>query len=161
MKPFLERQSHKWFRWGVWLKLVISAGEIVLGAALAFMSYETIKRIVLFFAGSEIAEAPRDFFWEYAARSFHNFATASESFWAFLFISHGVVKVFLAWGLWKDKLWAFPASAAVFAGFVVYQFYQLTYLDSTLLWLITIFDIALIVLILHEYWHRRKQALLK
>jgi uncharacterized membrane protein len=159
MKLFSERRSYAWFRWGVWLKLLISVGEIALGVALAFWSYETLKHIVLFFVGSEIAETPRDLFWEYAVRGFRNFAAAPESFWAFLFISHGLVKMFLSWGLWKDKLWAFPVSAAVFAGFVVYQIYQLTYLNSIFLWLMTIFDIALIALILNEYRHRRRRTL--
>jgi uncharacterized membrane protein len=158
MKFLSEKNYHRLFRWGVFAKLAISFGEIALGIALSFVSYETIKQVVFFFAGNEIAETPRDFFWEYAAQGFHTATAAPESFWAFLFISHGVVKLFLAWGLWKEKLWSFPLSAIIFAGFVVYQLYQLTYINSFFLWLITIFDIVLIALIMHEYRRRKRGA---
>jgi uncharacterized membrane protein len=158
MKFLSETNYHRLFRWGVSIKLAVSFFEIMLGVALTFLSYEAIKQFIFFFAGNEIAESPRDFFWDYAARGYHTATAAPESFWAFLFISHGVVKLFLAWGLWKEKLWSFPLSAVVFSGFVVYQLYQLTYLNSFFLWLITVFDIALIVLILREY-RRRKMNL--
>jgi uncharacterized membrane protein len=156
MKFLSEKNYHRLFRWGVFAKLAISFGEIVLGAALTTLSYETIQRVALFFLGNEMAEAPRDFFWEFAAKQYHAATAAPESFWAYLFISHGVVKLFLAWGLWKEKLWSFPLSAIVFSGFVIYQCYQLTYLHSSFLWLITIFDIILIALILHEYRRRKR-----
>jgi len=130
--------------------------EIALGVALYLVSYEALRHVLFFLVGGEFAETPRDLFWEYLARSSRDFMAVPESFWAFLFVSHGVVKTFLSWGLWKGRLWAFPVSAAVFVGFVVYQLYQLTYLSSVFLWLITVFDIVLIVLILHEYKHRKR-----
>ena len=159
MKLFSEKNYHRLFRWGVFAKLAISVGEIVAGVALSFITYATIQRAIFFFVGNEIAETPRDIFWEYLARSFHNATVAPESFWAFLFISHGVVKLFLAWGLWREKLWSFPLSAVIFTGFVIYQLYQLTYLNSGFLWLITVFDVVLIVLIMHEYRRRKRGAL--
>ena len=157
MKILPEKMYHELFRWGVMAKLLLSAGEIAVGAALSFVNYEAIKGFALIFIGGEVAETPRDLIWDYAARSFHSFAAAPESFWAFLFISHGVVKAFLAWGLWREKLWSFPISGVIFTGFVIYQVYQSTYVHSGLLWLITVFDIALIILILHEWKHRRRR----
>jgi len=157
MKILSENNYHAWFRWGVLVKGIISVGEIALGVALCFVSYETFKHALFFFIGGEFSETPRDLFWEYLARSSRDFMVVPESFWAFLFITHGAVKAFLSWGLWKEKLWSFPAAAAVFIGFIVYQLYQLTYLNSISLWLITGFDVALVVLILHEYKHRKRQ----
>ena len=157
MKLFSETHYHEWFRWGVILKGIISVGEIILGITLYFVTYETLKHALFFFVGGEITETPRDLFWGYLAKASRDFTTEPESFWAFLFISHGAVKSFLAWGLWKEKLWAFPTAAIVFVGFIAYQLYQLTYLNSVSLWAITIFDVVLIVLILHEYRHRRRR----
>ncbi len=156
MKLFSEKHYHEWFRWGVIVKGVVSVCEIVLGITLYFVTYAMFQHVLFIFVGGEFAETPHDLFWEYLARSSRDFATVPETFWAFLFLSHGVVKGFLSWGLWKEKLWAFPLSGVIFVGFVIYQLYQLTYLNSVSLWAITIFDIALIVLILHEYRHRKK-----
>ena len=155
MKFISEERYHALFRWSVALKALMSVLEVVLGVALYFISYVALKHTAVFLTGDEFAETPRDFLWSSVVKSSHDFTAVSESFWAFLFISHGLVKAFLSWGLWKEKLWAFPTAAIVFVGFIVYQLYQLTYLTSIFLWLVTAFDVALVALIVHEYWRRR------
>jgi len=159
VRSLSEKKYHELFRWGVIVKIVISCGEILFGVAFLFISYDAMRQLGVHLFGNELLEVPLDIWLRYAVLGFQNFAATSESFWSFLFISHGVVKLFLSWGLWRGKLWAFPTAAVIFAGFVVYQFYQLTYVNSIFLWLITIFDILLIVLVVHEYRRRTRVIL--
>ncbi|MHB8174923.1 MAG: DUF2127 domain-containing protein, partial [Nitrospirota bacterium] len=72
---------------------------------------------------------------------------------------HGAVKLFLAAGLVRNKLWAYPASIAIFSGFALYQFYQLSLGYSLFLWIVTIVDILVVGLIVHEYRYVKKHAL--
>ena len=99
----------------------------------------------------ELIEAPRDPFWHFVTQSLHGFSSTPQAVWAFIFLSHGIVKTLLAIGLLKNIRWIYPASAIVFALFVIYQCYQYIYAPSFLLIAITVFDIVLIGLILHEY----------
>ncbi len=83
---------------------------------------------------------------------------SAQSFWASLLLAHGIVKIFLIWGLLHNKLWAFPLSALVFSCFVLYQIHDFLTSHSPFVVLITIFDAFLIVLILHEYRHRLQKS---
>jgi uncharacterized membrane protein len=158
MKPVPEKTYRTFFRWGIVVKLVMSAGEILLGFAFALLSYETLKGIVLPLFGDEFSESPRDLIWAYVAQEFQKFQATPQSIWALIFISHGIVNLFLLIGLWRNKLWVYPVAAIVFAFFMVYQFYQLTFTPSLILWIVTIIDIAVIGLVIHEYRYRKSHA---
>lgn len=159
MKLLSEHLYHRIFRWGVVGKAIISAGEIAAGLLFVFVSYDTLSSWVFTVFGGELNETPRDHFWSYFSTQAHNFAATPQAVWAFIFLSHGIVKMLLVGGLWREKLWAYPTSAIIFACFVIYQFYQMTFTPSLALWAITIFDIILISLILHEYRHRKRRVL--
>lgn len=158
MEPVPEKTYHSLFEIGILLKALISVLEIIAGLAFAFISYDSLRQMAFTVFGGELLESPRDFIWTYLAQSFHDFSVTPQSVWAFIFLSHGIVKILLITGLWKGKLWAYPASAVVFTLFVIYQFYQLTFTPSIFLWLITILDIAVIALVLHEWKHKRRAA---
>ena len=51
---------------------------------------------------------------------------------------------------------AYPSSAAIFGLFVIYQIYSMFFIPSLLLAALTVFDIILIILILHEYRHKKR-----
>jgi uncharacterized membrane protein len=51
----------------------------------------------------------------------------------------------------RNKLWAYPATVATVIVFIIYQLYRLTFGYSLFLILLTIFDVFVIWLTLHEY----------
>lgn len=161
MNFFSEKICHFLFKIGVVIKIIVSFGEIILGLMFYFLSYEVINKIVFFFVGEEFMENPRGFVWNYIFRELQNFFATPKSVWAFIFLSHGIIKMFVANGLLRNKLWAYPASAVIFALFIIYQLYQIHYNPSMFLELITIFDAALIALIMHEYRYKKNCSLKK
>jgi uncharacterized membrane protein len=66
-------------------------------------------------------------------------------------LSHGLIKLLLAAGLLSEKLSAYPVAIAVFVLFAIYQLYQFYFSHSSLLMLLTVFDLVVIVLTWHEY----------
>src|SRR6266568_8488 len=118
MRIFTEKSYHSFFRISVLLKAVFSFVEIIIGFALSFLSPEAIHGIIFSLFGRELTESPKDFFWEIISRGFAGFFSTPQSVLAFIFLSHGFVKLFLLGGLWRNKLWAYPASAAVFIFFI-------------------------------------------
>lgn len=131
MKKFVsEKTYHLLFEAGVVIKGVVTVAEIILGVLFYYLSAQVLAPVLGLIGNS-------------------------QPFWAFIFFSHGIVKLFFIGALLKKKSWAYPASAAVFSLFVIYQVYTLFYVTSLFLGLFTIFDILLIVLILHEYRHKR------
>ena len=163
MKTLPEKDYRALFKITVILKGLIALGEVVLGVFLIFVSYDAMRRAGMALFGDELSEVPTDLIWQYAIKGFHGFITTPQSVWVFIFLSHGLVKLALIWGLLRDKLWAYPWSAGIFTFLVVYQLYQLTFTPSVILWLITILDVIVIMLVLHEYRYqlRHKRAVEK
>ncbi len=165
MKFLTEKDYHQLFEWGVWLKTVIAVGETLLGILLYLASTVTLNNIIYYFLGGELREVPRDLIWGILLRGFEGLSgptsqgfvgASAQSFWAFIFLAHGVVKLALLVGLLKNKLWAYPASAAVFTLLAIYQIYSLFFGPDLLLEFITVLDVIVIALILHEYGRKRR-----
>lgn len=70
---------------------------------------------------------------------------------AFYFFSHGAVKLFLVWGLYRKKLWAYPFAIAFLSGFSVYQAFTLIASYSGFVFTLLLINIVVIILIGHEY----------
>jgi uncharacterized membrane protein len=85
-----------------------------------------------------------------------NIVTTHADMGAFYFLSHGIVKLFLVWGLWHGKLWAYPVSIAFLTGFTVYQAFTLTQTYSAFVFVLMIINIAVIAIISAEYRIIRK-----
>ena len=85
-----------------------------------------------------------------------HFPLSEQGFYAFYLLSHGLVKAVLVVGLLKQKLWAYPASFAVFGLFIAYQLYRYSFTQDFGLILLSIFDLFVIALAAHEYRLLRK-----
>lgn len=155
MKLFSEKTYHRLFEAGIVGKAIVSIAEIIAGLVFVFASRDALAQFAFSLFGGELNETPRDALWNYFANEIHRFAATPQSVWAFIFLSHGIVKILLVIGLWQKQMWAYPASAIVFLGFIIYQFYQLSYTPSAALWAITIFDMVVVWLIIHEYRWRQ------
>jgi uncharacterized membrane protein len=154
MKQLPEKDYRALFKATVILKGLIALGEVALGVFLIFVSYDTMRRAGIALFGGELSEVPTDLIWQYAIKGFQGFAATPQSVWVFIFLSHGIVKLALIWGLLREKLWAYPWAAGVFTFFIAYQLYQLAFTPSIALWLITILDVIVVGLVLHEYRYR-------
>jgi uncharacterized membrane protein len=158
MKPLPGKEYRSLFKATVILKGLIALGEVAFGVLLIFVSYNTLRRAGVALLGGELSEVPTDLVWQYAIKGFHGFTATPQSVWVFIFLSHGIVKLALIWGLLRDKLWAYPWAAGVFTVFIIYQLYQLALTPSIVLWLITILDVIVVLLVLHEYrYHLRRR----
>jgi uncharacterized membrane protein len=85
-----------------------------------------------------------------------HFPASEQHFYAFYLLSHGLVKVVLVFFLLREKLWAYPASIAVFGLFIGYQLYRYSFTHDVGLILLSIFDLFVIYLAVHEYRLLRK-----
>ena len=106
---------------------------------------------------NELSEDPRDFIAHYLIKSAQGFSINSQHFASFFLFTHGVVKIFLAIGLLREKYWYFPTAIVVFGLFIVYQLYRFTFTHSLWLLVLTAVDILVIWLTWHEYRYLRKK----
>jgi uncharacterized membrane protein len=113
---------------------------------------EIVGGLTLYLLGSDVIER-----WlrphEWAAR---HFSATEQHFYAFYLLSHGLIKGVLVFFLLRQKLWAYPASIAVFGLFIAYQLYRFSFTHDIGLFALSIFDLFVIALAVHEYRLLRK-----
>ncbi len=146
-----ERRIHQFFMISVLLKGAHALIECVGGAILAIVSTRAIVDLVNSFTQDELVQDPNDFVATRLMGWAQDFTVSTQHFYAFYLLSHGIVKVFLVWGLLRRMLWAYPASLVVLGLFIAYQIYRYSYTQSFGLIVLSVFDVVVMVLIWHEY----------
>ena len=86
------------------------------------------------------------------------FSVETKHFASAYLIGHGILKVFLAASLLRERLWAFPLALSVLAIFVVYQLHRFGRTHSMILLALTVLDAVVMVLIWHEYRFRTEST---
>jgi uncharacterized membrane protein len=149
-----RRILHRFFELGILVKGVDGGLELVGGLLLVFLSPVAINRAVFFFVKGELREDPADLVANlllHTTRSAIEFRVPASAF----LIVHGIVKLVLVGGLATNRLWSYPAAILVFAGFTMYQLYQLSQQYSLFLETVTVLDVIFILLVIAEYRHMR------
>ena len=125
--------------------------ECVGGIILAIVSTKRIGRFVDALTQDELVKDPNDVVATHLRTFAQHFSVDSKNFYAFYLLSHGIVKVFLVWGLLRNKMWAYPTSLVVLGLFIVYQLYRYAYTHSLGLVALTVLDLIVMWLVWHEY----------
>jgi uncharacterized membrane protein len=152
-----KRQAvHVMFGVAVALKMVNGVLEIVSGWFLVFKPGWIGPHIAAWTYA--LLHDPDNWLVRDAARWGAGLTTSTEHFASTYLIAHGVAKLFLGWGLIREKLWAFPAALAVFGLLILYQLYRLQHTHSTTLSVLIVVDVGVCYLIWREYGFRRAEA---
>ena len=146
-----ERRIHQIFELGVLLKGAHAVIECIGGIALALVPPGTIAALVNTWTQDELIEDPNDRIATHLLAWAQNYSVATQHFYAFYLLSHGVVKVLLVAGLLRGKLWSYPASLVALGIFILYQLYRFSSTHSAGLIVLTVVDIVMIGLIWHEW----------
>ncbi len=146
-----EKRIHQIFVGSVLFKGVHALIEIIGGVALYLVSTQAIVSTINRFSRDQLIDDPDDWVGTHLLEFARTFSVADHNFYAFYLLSHGVVKSILVIGLLREKLWAYPASFAVFGAFIAYQLYRYSFTHDFGLILLSIFDAFVIYLAVHEY----------
>jgi len=106
-------------------------------------------------AASLLTQHPANWFALLIDRWSDGLTADTERFASTYLIAHGVAKLFIAWGLIREKLWAFPTALVVFGLLILYQMYRVAHTHSLTLALLIAIDIVVCYLIWREYGFRR------
>ena len=142
---------HFSFEIGLLIKGIDGFFEIVGGILMIFLSPERLSRLTWLLTHHELSEDPKDKI-AIALRSIsRSFSIGDQYFGVIYLLVHGIIKCLIIALLWRRKLWAYPVSIISFVLFIVYQIYRYTIDHSIWLLLLSVFDLAMIVLTYLEY----------
>lgn len=146
-----ERRIRQAFEIGVVLKGLDALVECVGGLVLLFTPTHWLLRWTQLLTYAELSDDRRDLVANGVLAFARHLSVGTEHFYAVYLLSHGVIKIAVVVGLLKQVQWTYPASLAVFAGFVAYQLYRYSYTYSPFLIALSVFDLVVMVLVWHEW----------
>lgn len=146
-----EKEIYQFFRISVILKGLISLAEVVVGTLLLIIPYTFFVRVVEIILQGPLRDPSYSSISEPLVVIASEFTAGTALFLAIYLLSRGLVKVFIIWGLLKNKLWAYPVSLVVLTAFLLYQFYQIYIGHGMLVVAISIFDIVVMYFIYREW----------
>lgn len=151
LSHFREAGVHRFFEVALLLKAIHSVLEIIGASVLFLASQQAIVGVAKLFTHAELIEDPDDRIANYVIHSAQHLSAADKASAAFFLLSHGTVKLFLVGAVMLGKPWAYPLFMAALAGLIVFQTYQLLSGFSFPLFGLTIVDIIVLWLTVHEY----------
>ena len=149
---------HRLFQAAVVVKGIDGILEFIGGVLLLFVSPSTLNRLIVALTQHELAEEPDDWLVVTLRHLAETFSVETRHFASAYLIGHGVLKVFLAVSLLRERLWAFPLALSVLTIFVAYQLHRFGHTRSTVLLALTALDVVVMVLIWREYRARKESA---
>lgn len=152
-----QKRWHELFELGVALKGFNGIWEAASGFLVLFVNKAIFSTWFYTIARSEILEDPNDKFVIFFSHLLQNLSSDVKTFAAVYLLAHGLLNIFLAIQLYRDKHWAYLVTIGVMLLFMVYQIYRIAVHHSIFLAALTVIDALFIVLAWHEYKHHRER----
>ncbi len=156
-KLFTQHFWHELFEAGVFLKALNSIWETAAGMYILSSVHPIFRNGFVVFNREEFLGGRDDFVFRYAAEHLNQLSVSTKNFVGLYLLFHGLLNMFLAYNLYKNRIWAYPVAMGITSLFLVYQGYRLFHTHSLVLLCITIFDIAFIYLTWHEYKYQLRR----
>lgn len=153
-----ESRIREAFRIGLWLKAAHSVIEILGGVGLLLTTHSGLVALATAITAGELLEDPNDRVATVLRAAAAGFTPAAQSFSAWYLLGHGVVKLALAAGVLAGFRGAYPAFIAAMIGFIAYQLYRLGHGFSLAMTAITVLDVVVLALAVHEWRLVRRGA---
>jgi uncharacterized membrane protein len=157
-KLFKHQIWHQLFEAGVIFKALNSVWELLGGIFLLTRLRNIITFIIIYVSRSQLLGEPTDFIPRAANTGLQHLTNDSTRIFVGLYLLfHGIMNAFLAYNLFRKRLWAYPTMILFVSLFFFYQLYRLTQTHSLILLAITIFDIFFIMLTWREWKYQTKK----
>lgn len=143
------------FEFAVFIKGFNGIWETLSGFLVLFFSKAAFGNLFFFLARNELLEDPHDSFIAFMAQALQNLSASAKTFAAIYILLHGLLNIFLAIQLYRNKLWAYLVTINVMVIFIFYQVYRIILHHSVMLSILTVFDAIFIILTWHEYQYQK------
>jgi uncharacterized membrane protein len=153
MRPDWSAIYHRAFDIGIILKGFDGLLELIGGIALLLTNQPAIRSVVAWLTHKELIEDPGDVVANFLVHMAQQLSMGTQHFAGVYLLAHGVIKMGLVAGLLRGLRWSYPAAVAFLTIFIGYQCYRLLHTPSISLGLLTVLDVAVVLLIVRE-WRR-------
>ena len=147
----LSPRLHRLFDISIGLKGIDGLLEIIGGLILLVLSPAQMGWLASLLTQKELSEDPRDLFANFFLTTASNVSPHGKFVSVVFLLSHGLVKIFLVWELFRGRLWAYPLTIVILLFFIASQTLEIVHNHSLFLTSLTVLDAFIVVLAWQEY----------
>lgn len=144
-------RTEQLFRAALVIKGVDGAAELLGAIALLLISGDLVTRLVADVLARDLLGPPDGSLARHLVSGTAEFASGNRTFAIVYLALHGVVKLLLVAALLRRWVPMYPVAVVVLGLFVIYEIYRAFTTGSVLLPFLAALDVAIIVLVIHEY----------
>jgi uncharacterized membrane protein len=148
-------RNHRLFEVALLLKGFNGLVELVGGVLALFVPLQRVNQLVLWLTASELEDDPNDWLANGLIHAAEKLSMGTKLYASFYLLTHGLVKLFLVYSLWRERIWAFPVALSLMAALVCYSIYRFTHTHAVGLLLFAAIDLFIMSVIWREYLTRR------
>lgn len=148
-----DKLFHRLFEVGIWIKGIDGLIEMAGGVLLLTVSLRALNSNIVALAQREIEKDAGDLMAKILEHAAHHMTEGSKLTAGAYLLGNGVVKVFLATCILRGKLWCYPVAIVVMSIFILLQCGRLGFHFSWSMFVATMIDVAIVLLIWREYRH--------
>ncbi len=146
-KSFIDKAFHT----SLVLKGVDGVLELIGGVLLLFVKPATIGTVIGFLTRQELAEDPKDVLAHLLLHVAHNLSVSSELIASVYLLAHGVLKVVLVVGLFKERRGFYLPALILLGLFVTIELVRLIESFSIGIFVLMLFDLFVISMVWLEF----------
>lgn len=151
-----EKLFHRLFEVGIWIKGIDGLIETAGGILLLTVSLQALNSYIIKLAQKEIEKDSGDLMARVLQHAAHHLTESSKLTAGAYLLGNGLVKVFLAACILRRQLWCYPIAIVILTIFILLQCSRLGFHFSWTMFVATLIDVAIVLLIWREY--RRLEA---
>jgi len=160
MKWDRGRAREKFLNWafdiGIWFKGVDGALEMLGGILFLVTSPRLLNHLIVVLTQHELNEDPGDLIANAFRHAGNHLYGKTRLIGGAYLLAHGAIKLFLAVGILRGRLWCYPTAVVLISLLVLLQSSRMGLHFSFLMLFLTLVDIALALLIWREYRRRKR-----
>lgn len=135
----------------MWVRIVYGSLRVLLGLSLLRLIGVPFLDILTKLLRRELVEDPTDSLYSTLATQLHHHPLYVTKFLAIYFLFWGIIDIVLSYQLIKHRLWAFPVTFVLIAGFMMYELLRFNHTHSLILLGLLIVDSITLFLTWREY----------
>lgn len=133
------------------VKAIDGVVEVLAGAIVWLWGVAALQSLAVMLTRHELLEDKNDLLANLILKIASGVSVDAKYFLIIFFLSHGIAKIILAALLFKNKIWAYPLAIILFGAAVVNQIFRLVAVFSWLVFVITLIDIFVIIVVWKKY----------
>jgi uncharacterized membrane protein len=125
--------------------------EVIAGFIFIVLRNHLLTDFVRFITRAELIEDPTDFIANHFVSYADKISLSIQIFFALYLIINGIIKILLAYGLLRNKIWVYPVAMIMYGLLLIYEIFRHIIHPTYWLSILIVFEVIFLLMITYKF----------